>query len=65
MDRQSNQSPVNTQLNVGKDGCFFKWLLIFLVFLLELKEPFIFKYAISFYVLASVLYMRNAKVVGP
>jgi len=53
------------QLNVGKDGCFFKWLLIFLVFLLELKEPFIFKYAISFYVLASVLYMRNAKVVGP
>lgn len=51
------------QINVDNGGCFFKWLLIFLVFLLELKEPFIFKYAISFYVLASLLYMRRAKVV--
>ena len=53
------------QFKVGSGDVFFKWLLIFLVFLLELKEPFIFKYAISFYVLASILYMRTDKVVNP
>jgi hypothetical protein len=44
---------------VYRNDVFFKWLLIFLVFFLELKEPFIFKYAISFYVLASILFMRR------
>ncbi|MBJ7278470.1 hypothetical protein JHC43_18475 [Marinobacter salarius] len=48
---------------VGRRDVFFKNFLIFLIFLLEVKEPFIFKYAISFYVLASILYMRKVRVI--
>ena len=49
------------QFKVDRRSIFFKWFLIFVLFFLELKEPFIFKYAISFYVLASIFYMSKAK----
>jgi hypothetical protein len=41
---------------------FFALFLIVIMFLIEFKEPFIFKYAISFYVLASLLYLQKNRV---
>jgi hypothetical protein len=46
----------------AKDKTFILFLIAIML-LVEFKEPFIFKYFISFYVLTSILYSDNIKVV--
>lgn len=52
-----------SSFKVERNDNDFKWILIFMVFLLELKEPFIFKYAVSFYTLASIFYMSRVRAI--
>jgi len=42
----------------------FAYFLLFLPFILEFKEPFIFKYALVFYVHVSLLYLKKSQKVA-